>query len=197
MTELDQAPQPLANQDRQTHMGVEGKNNTSSSRKQHSKGKGKRTNFEEDDMRAFKRLRLLHTRPIIPTPVDRDGWDRRETSKDEREAWLEKEQKERRRKRRSTWSVQKRSLAQGIGSDTDDEDLQHPFEGVAPSDANVTGCSIRRVRRKIAGPILNCPPIEMSTEAWETDRSEELAEEAEGGDKERWTMELPFHGRWI
>jgi hypothetical protein len=61
----------------------------------------------------------------------------------DREAWLKKVQAERRRKRRSSGSVQKRTFSQSIGSDTDEEDVQPFFEG-----ANEAGSSARRLRRK-------------------------------------------------
>ncbi|TVY54139.1 hypothetical protein LCER1_G006354 [Lachnellula cervina] len=61
----------------------------------------------------------------------------------DREAWVKKVQAEKRRKRRSSGSVQKRTFSQSIGSDTDEEDVQPVFEG-----ANEAGSSARRLRRK-------------------------------------------------
>ncbi|TVY32571.1 hypothetical protein LSUB1_G007609 [Lachnellula subtilissima] len=61
----------------------------------------------------------------------------------DRETWLKKVQAEKRRKRRSSGSVQKRTFSQSIGSDTDEEDVQPVFEG-----ANEAGSSARRLRRK-------------------------------------------------
>ncbi len=53
-----------------------------------------------------------------------------------------------RRKRKSSSSVQKRTLAQSIGSDSTDEDLQ-PMELNAPE----AGSSARQLRRRVAGKI--------------------------------------------
>jgi len=61
----------------------------------------------------------------------------------DREAWIKKVQAEKRRKRRSSGSVQKRTFSQSIGSDTDEEDVLPVFEG-----ANEAGSSARRLRRK-------------------------------------------------
>ncbi|TVY32242.1 hypothetical protein LOCC1_G008954 [Lachnellula occidentalis] len=61
----------------------------------------------------------------------------------DREAWLKQMKAEKRRKRRSSGSVQKRTFSQSIGSDTDEEDVQPVFEG-----ANEAGSSARRLRRK-------------------------------------------------
>lgn len=67
-------------------------------------------------------------------------------SEDDREAWLETLRAAKRRKRRSSGSVQKRTISQSIGSDTDDEDIQP-----VTFDANDAGSSARRLRRKVKG----------------------------------------------
>jgi hypothetical protein len=69
-----------------------------------------------------------------------------EDEEDARELWLEQLRAEKRRKRRSAGSAQKRTLSQSIGSDTDDEDLQSGgiFEG-----ANELGSSARRLKRNL------------------------------------------------
>lgn len=119
-------------------------------------------------------------------------------AEEEREAWLEKKREERRRKRRSSGSVKKRNLAESIGSDTDDEDLQPVFEG-----ANEAGSSARRLRRKVAGErtslIFDDPPVGRIEEVEEPDSCEEgvvVGEIDEGSDDgESWERELPFYGQ--
>ncbi|TAQ86755.1 hypothetical protein B7494_g4916 [Chlorociboria aeruginascens] len=61
----------------------------------------------------------------------------------EHEAWIEAARAEKRRRRRSSATVQKRTISQSIGSDTDEEDLQ-PIH----LSANEAGSSARRLRRK-------------------------------------------------
>lgn len=69
----------------------------------------------------------------------------------QKEAWLQKMREEKRRKSRSSGSVQKRTLSQSIGSDTDDEDIQPAtFEGAT---------SARRLRRKVGRLIFDDPPL--------------------------------------
>ena len=66
-------------------------------------------------------------------------------TEDDRELWLEKRRAEKRRKKRSSGSVQKRGLSQSIESDTDDEDLQ-----LVPGErADDIGSSARKLRRKV------------------------------------------------
>ena len=61
---------------------------------------------------------------------------------DEREAWVKARREQTlQRKRRLLNGVQKRTLSQSIGSDTDDEDLE-PFDA-----ANDAGSNARRLRR--------------------------------------------------
>jgi hypothetical protein len=116
----------------------------------------------------------------------------------EREAWLEKQREEKRRKRRSSGSVQKRTLAQSIGSDTDEEDLQPvTFEG-----ANEAGSSARRLRRKVAGErtslIFDDPPVGRIEEVEEPDSCEEAVVgevEEKREDEDRWDREMPFYGQ--
>jgi hypothetical protein len=68
-----------------------------------------------------------------------------ENEEDGRELWLEQSRAEKRAKRRSSGGVQKRTLSQSIGSDTDDEDLQSSiFEG-----ANKLGGGTRKLRRSL------------------------------------------------
>lgn len=112
----------------------------------------------------------------------------------EREAWLARMREEKRRKRRSSGSVQKRSLAQSIGSDTDEEDIQPVFEGV-----NEAGSSARRLRRKVAGErtslIFDDPPPKID-ELEEPESCEEIVSLEESDDAGRsggvW-RELPYY----
>ncbi|KAF4620204.1 hypothetical protein G7Y89_g14616 [Cudoniella acicularis] len=129
------------------------------------------------DSRLYASLRNLHceNEDIMGPEMDR-------------EAWLKKVQAERRRKRRSSGSVQKRTLSQSIGSDTDDEDIQPvTFEG-----AN----SARRLRRKVAGDeraslIFDDPPPRIE-ELEEPESCEELVE-VRGSDEEAGLKELPYY----
>jgi hypothetical protein len=116
---------------------------------------------------------------------------------EERELWLEKMRAEKRRRRRSSASVQKRTLSQSIGSDTDDEEL-HPvtFEG-----ANEAGSSARRLRRKtLAGErislIFDDPPPRIDEEDEGPESVEEVVEIKDGdeddGDMDRELRELPY-----
>ncbi|CAG8954981.1 hypothetical protein HYFRA_00008670 [Hymenoscyphus fraxineus] len=85
----------------------------------------------------------------------------------QREAWLLKMREEKRRKRRSSGSVQKRTLSQSIGSDTDDEDIQPvTFEGAT---------SARRLRRKTESLIFDDPPPRIE-EVEEPESCEELVD---------------------
>jgi hypothetical protein len=110
-------------------------------------------------------------------------------AEDEREAWLEKP-REKRRARRSSGSVQKRTLSQSIGSDTDDDDLRPvTFEG-----ANEAGSSARRLRRKMGertSLIFDDPPVGRIEEVEEPESCEE---EKRSKDQERW-KEMPFPGQ--
>jgi len=104
------------------------------------------------------------------------------------QAWLESERAEKRRKRRSSSSVQKRKLSQSMGSDTDNEDL-HPQQ----FEANEVGSSARRLRRKVAGESLifdDPPPGIPELEEPESceDAVEHDMEDAQGVDKE-----LPYY----
>ncbi|KAG4418176.1 hypothetical protein IFR04_008697 [Cadophora malorum] len=117
-----------------------------------------------------------------------------ETNEDEREIWLEQQRAEKRRKRRSSGSVQKRTISQSIGSDTDEEDLKPvTFEG-----ANEIGSSARRLRRKTKGErtslIFDDPPPRIDEEDEGPESVEEIVEvnegetDIEGGD----LRELPY-----
>jgi hypothetical protein len=108
------------------------------------------------------------------------------TALEDREAWLEKHREERRRKRRSSGSVQKRSLAQSIGSDTDDEDLQ-PVH----FDANEAGSSARRLRRKVLGEslIFDDPPPRIE-ELEEPESCEEIVDMV---GEEQGLRQLPYY----
>ncbi|EKD16161.1 uncharacterized protein L3040_009604 [Drepanopeziza brunnea f. sp. 'multigermtubi'] len=132
----------------------------------------------EIDPRVLYGLKNLHCQP----------------DEDDRDAWLEAMREERRRKRRSSGSVQKRTISQSIGSDTDEEDLKPvTFEG-----ANEIGSSARRLRRKTKGErtslIFDDPPPRIDEEYEGPDSVEELVEltqgeeEMEGGD----LRELPY-----
>jgi hypothetical protein len=98
-----------------------------------------------------------------------------ETEEDSREAWLEAFRAEKRRKRRSSGSVQKRTLSQSIGSDTDDEDIQP-----VTFDANDAGSSARRLRRKVNGErislIFDDPPPRIDEEDEGPESVEEVVE---------------------
>lgn len=99
-----------------------------------------------------------------------------------REAWLEKMRAERRRKRRSSGSVQKRTLSQSIGSDTDDEDIQPAtFEGAT---------SARRLRRKVESLIFDDPPPRIE-ELEEPESCEEVVD-VEGDVLPDGFRELPY-----
>lgn len=80
---------------------------------------------------------------------------------DEHEAWVQRERARKKWKRRSSGT--KRNLAQSIGSDTDDEDLQPVMlEGV-----NEVGSSARRLRRKVGertSLIFDDPPARIDEE---------------------------------
>lgn len=124
-----------------------------------------------------------------------------ENEEDARELWLEQLRAEKRRKRRSSGSVQKRTLSQSIGSDTDDEDLQPvTFEG-----ANELGSSARRLRRKIKGErtslIFDDPPARIEEEDEGPESVEEVVEikEDEEADEEGQAVdrELPYYTGYI
>ena len=91
--------------------------------------------------------------------------------------------------------MQKRSLAQSIGSDTDDEDIQPVFEG-----ANEAGSSARRLRRKVAGEersslIFDDPP-ERIEELEEPESCEEIVsldDDDEEGQTQGVDRELPYY----
>ena len=106
----------------------------------------------------------------------------------EREIWQERQREEKRRKRRSSGSVQKRSLAQSIGSDTDDEDLQ-PVQ----FDANEAGSSARRLRRKVAGErsslIFDDPPPRIE----ELEEPESCEEVVDIAGEEQSLRQLPYY----
>lgn len=115
---------------------------------------------------------------------------------EEREIWLEKYRADKRRRRRSSASVQKRTLSQSIGSDTDDEDLKPvTFEG-----ANEAGSSARRLRRKtLAGErtslIFDDPPPRIDEEDEGPESVEEVVEikdDDEDLDVDRELRELPY-----
>ena len=105
----------------------------------------------------------------------------------ERETWLKKMQAEKRRKRRSSGSVQKRTLSQSIGSDTDDEDIQPvTFEGAT---------SARRLRRKVddrASLTFDDPPPRID-ELEEPESCEELVEVTHSDIEGRGLRELPYY----
>lgn len=105
---------------------------------------------------------------------------------EDRDIWLEKQREEKRRKRRSSGSVQKRTLAQSIGSDTDDEDLQ-PVQ----FDANEAGSSARRLRRKVLGEslIFDDPPPRIE-ELEEPESCEEIVDMV---GEEQGLRQLPYY----
>jgi hypothetical protein len=109
-----------------------------------------------------------------------------------REAWLEMMRAEKRRKRRSSGSVQKRTLSQSIGSDTDDEDIQP-----VTFDANDAGSSARRLRRKVKGErislIFDDPPPRIDEEDEGPESVEEVVEMQEDDDDDMDLRELPYY----
>ncbi len=120
-------------------------------------------------------------------------------NEDDRDAWIEAMRAEKRRKRRSSSIVQKRTLSQSIGSDTDDEDLKPVvFDG-----ANEAGSSARRLRRKVKGErvslIFDDPPPRIEEEEEEPESVEEVVDcdEDEDDDDEgpgqRGFRELPYY----
>jgi hypothetical protein len=121
-----------------------------------------------------------------------------ENEEEKREAWLKAIRAAKKLKRRSSGSVQKRTLSQSIGSDTDDEDLQPvTFEG-----ANEAGSSARRLRRKVGertSLIFDDPPPridevdegpESCEELIEVDEDEEDDDDGNGQCVDR---ELPYY----
>lgn len=117
-----------------------------------------------------------------------------ENDEDIREAWLETLRAEKRRKRRSSGSVQKRTLSQSIGSDTDDEDIQP-----VTFDANDAGSSARRLRRKVKGErislIFDDPPPRIDEEDEGPESVEEVVE-IKGDEEDDEAMdlrELPYY----
>lgn len=117
-----------------------------------------------------------------------------ENDEDSREAWLEALRAEKRRKRRSSGSVQKRTLSQSIGSDTDDEDIQP-----VTFDANDAGSSARRLRRKVKGErislIFDDPPPRIDEEDEGPESVEEVVEIKEDDDEDsdvNLGSELPY-----
>lgn len=103
----------------------------------------------------------------------------------------ERARKKLQRKRRSSGT--KRNLAQSIGSDTDDEDLQPvTLEGI-----NEAGSSARRLRRRVgerASLIFDDPPerIEEVDEGGES-CEEVILNEDEDDDGTRTMRELPYY----
>ncbi|KAH8590824.1 hypothetical protein B0O99DRAFT_282509 [Bisporella sp. PMI_857] len=82
------------------------------------------------------------TRTIDPTMINGINNLDFDDDEEEREIWLAKAKEDRRRRRRFS-GVSKRSHAQSVGSDTDDEDILPMIDGV-----NEAGSSARRLRRK-------------------------------------------------
>ncbi|KAG9243631.1 hypothetical protein BJ878DRAFT_110378 [Calycina marina] len=109
---------------------------------------------------------------------------------DEREAWLASERAMRRRKRRSS-GFSKRSHAQSVGSDTDDDDILPKLEGI-----NEAGSSARRLRRKVAGDksslIFDDPPPRID-ELDEPESSEEVLIEEADGEGQNVFRNLPYY----
>jgi len=107
-----------------------------------------------------------------------------------REAWLETQKEMKRRRRRSS-GVSKRSHAQSVGSDTDDEDLLPKMEGI-----NDVGSSARRLRRKVAGErgslIFDDPPACIE-ELEEPESCEELVSVEEDADGQGVDSNLPYY----
>jgi hypothetical protein len=97
-----------------------------------------------------------------------------ENEEEDREAWV-KAKRARRKWKRSSGCVLKRTLSQSIGSDTDEEDLQPvAFEG-----ANEAGSTARKLRRntKEGGSLV----------------FDEVDEEEDGGDGQCTDRELPYY----
>jgi hypothetical protein len=107
----------------------------------------------------------------------------------EREAWLAQKKKEERRRRRSS-GVSKRSHAQSVGSDTDDEDVQPvQFDGV-----NEIGSSARRLRRKVGdrGSLIFDDPPPRIEELEEPESCEEVM--SVGDEQDIGLKDLPY---WV
>jgi hypothetical protein len=98
---------------------------------------------ESDRAQSVKSVSRNDLPPKLYAGLNNLNCDTEELGESEREEWLKKLKAEKRRKRRSSSSVQKRTFSQSIGSDTDEEDVQPVFEG-----ANEAGSSARRLRRK-------------------------------------------------
>jgi len=144
-------------------------------------------------------VKLSHIDPQVLSGIknlqcqaDAAGSDQDIYDEEERQAWIEMKRAEKRRKRRSSSSFQKRTHAQSIGSDTDDEDLQPiTFEG-----ANEAGSSARRLKRKLAGErtslIFDDPPARIE-ELEEPESCEELVEIEAGEEESNGFRNLPFY----
>ncbi|TVY62873.1 hypothetical protein LSUE1_G008391, partial [Lachnellula suecica] len=127
----------------------------------------------------YNGLRDLHCEPT-------------DSAEAQQEMWQQKMRAEKRRKRRSSGSIQKRTFSQSIGSDTDDEDLHPVFEG-----ANEAGSSARRLRRKgeneRASLIFDDPPPRID-ELEEPESCEEVVEdEDEDGEGQGVDRNLPYY----
>ncbi len=88
--------------------------------------------------------------------------------------------------------MQKRTLSQSIGSDTDDEDIQP-----VTFDANDAGSSARRLRRKVKGErislIFDDPPPRIDEEDEGPESVEEVVEMQEDDDDDMDLRELPYY----
>ncbi|KAL2072072.1 hypothetical protein VTL71DRAFT_11415 [Oculimacula yallundae] len=116
-----------------------------------------------------------------------------DADEDDRESMLSRRRSERRSWRRSNSSVQKRTISESIGSDTDDEDLL-PTTFL---DANEIGSSARRLRRRTtprASLIFDDPPPRIE-EVDEPESGNELAEvegSMEGQEAHNHFSNLPY-----
>jgi hypothetical protein len=111
---------------------------------------------------------------------------------DETDAWMKRQKDEKRRRRRSAGSVQKRSLPQSIGSDTDDEDLM-PVILEGADEARISSMGLKR--KNVKSLLLDNPWARTTGEEqvaeeinYDTDDSDDV------GDKQKWTKP-PFYAQ--
>jgi len=115
-----------------------------------------------------------------------------QTDEDDREAWFERKRAEKRRKRRSSGSVQKRTWSVSVGSDSDDEDLQP----ITVEGANEAGSSARRLRRRLgerSSLIFEDPPARIDEEDEGPESVEELIDVQDGEEGDQAFKELPYY----
>lgn len=140
--------------------------------------------YEDADSEKAMSVKSVSHKDLDPRILD-DFENLRCEEEDGRRAWVEAMRAEKRRKRRSSSSVQKRTLSQSIGSDTDDEDLQPMV-----FDANDAGSSARRLRRKTnrTSLVFDDPPPRIDEED-----EDEIVEMHEGDQDDYAMRELPYY----